>query len=124
MAWVALALVPRPRRHEAEDDLSKVGSTRGPPEDHRPALVRRSVGPSGDEPQGFVPPQKTMDSAGRREAFAPAPLGSPAPCANAIPPSAWQFPLWSSPTRPPAAILPCWNSSSRQLHTRNPPRFV
>src|ERR1700730_14601254 len=65
-----------------------------------------------------------MDPAGRRDAFAPPPLGSPAPCANAIPPSVWQFPRRSSPTRPPAAILPCWNSSSRQLHTRNPPRFV
>ena len=64
-----------------------------------------------------------MGSPGRREAFAPVPPGSQAPCANAIPPPASQLPPRSSPIQPPDAILPSWNSSSRSLQTRNPPRF-
>jgi hypothetical protein len=57
---------------------------KSPPAAHRPSLVRRSAGPSDDGPQAFAPPQKTMGSRDKPEAFGPAPLGSPARCASAI----------------------------------------
>src|SRR5262249_44925016 len=85
--------------------------------------VRRSAGQSDDAPPAVAQRQKTTGSRGKREAFVPFRLGSPARSASAIPSSAAQSPPRSLPARPPAAILPRCHSSSHQSQTRNPPRF-